>query len=120
MNTDTKILLRNAERAAGMGDLDFDYAEREGHGFYHGTRLPMPQGVLMAAMHTYWNPDTDSGDSRDLQVKLKISLEWDEEMNRWEASKSVGFRTIVKFDTDPNMAVLLVAAELGKAMKEGE
>jgi hypothetical protein len=67
-------LLELAAKAAGIGPLDFDYAKHEGHEFYWGPRLPMPQGVLMAAMHTYWNPIDDNGDAFRLAVKLKLHL----------------------------------------------
>ena len=102
MTTEIKILLENAARAAGI-ELKYDT--------FGNSENPERE-------YNYWNPIIDSGDSRDLQTALKMELWWDEEMNRWEARKSVGFRTIVKFDTNPNMAVLLVASELGKQMKE--
>jgi len=116
MNSD-KELLELAARAANMGKLDFDYPEREGHGWHMGPRLPMPTGVLMAAMHSYWNPDTDDGDNRRLQVALKISLDWHKDM--WTASHYVDGVLTDADHTDPKMAILLVAAEIGKSMKEG-
>jgi len=75
MKTDRE-LLELAAKAAGIGPLDFDYASREIHGFYFGPRLPMPQGVLMAAMHTYWNPLTDDGDALRLAVKLTMMIDY--------------------------------------------
>lgn len=71
---DDKELLELAAKAAEVGPLDFDYPEREGHGFYMGPRLPMPQGVLMAAMWTYWNPLEDDGDALRLAVKLELDI----------------------------------------------
>ena len=67
-------LLELAARAAGIGPLDFEYPKREGHGMYFGPRLPMPQRVLMAAMHTYWNPLADNGDALRLAVKLELII----------------------------------------------
>jgi hypothetical protein len=73
MRTDRE-LLELAAKAASIGPLDFDYAEREGHGFHMGPRLPMPQGVLMAAMWTYWNPLDDDADALCLAVKCGIDV----------------------------------------------
>lgn len=78
MKTDRE-LLEFAAKAAGVGPLDFDYAKREAHGMYVGPRLPMPQGVLMAAMWTYWNPLEKKSDALELIVKLHIDLEWQED-----------------------------------------
>lgn len=74
--TDTadKEQLKLAAKAAGIGPLDFDYPEREGHGMYFGPRLPMPQGVIMAANHAYWSPRTDDGDAFRLQAKLRFTV----------------------------------------------
>lgn len=71
-------LLELAAKAAGIGPLDFDYAKREGHGLYFGPRLPMPQGVFMAATYSYWNPLASDADALRLAVKLKISLHHDD------------------------------------------
>lgn len=67
-------LLDKAAKAAGIGPLDFDYAKREGHGLYLGPRLPMPQGVVMGAMWTHWNPLKNDGDALRLAVQLHISI----------------------------------------------
>ena len=72
MSDDELLVL--AAKAAGIGPLDFDYAKREGHGFYVGPRLPMPNGVLMAAMYTYWRPLEDDGDALRLAVKLGLAI----------------------------------------------
>lgn len=69
-------LVELAAKAAGVGPLDFDYAEREGHEFYFGPRLPMPQGVLMAAMWTYWNPLADDGDEARLEAACSLNVIW--------------------------------------------
>jgi hypothetical protein len=63
-------LLELAAKAAGVTGLDFDYAEREGHGLYFGPRLPAPTGVVQAMNHTYWNPLDNDGDALRLAVKL--------------------------------------------------
>lgn len=70
-------LLQKAAKAADVGPLDFDYAEREGHNMYFGPRLPLPEGVFMAAMYKYWNPLEDDGDALRLAVKLNIAVGWD-------------------------------------------
>lgn len=67
-------LLELAAKAACIGPLDFDYPEIEGHEFYLVPRLPMPQGVLMAAMHTYWNPLEGDGDAFSLSVSMNIMI----------------------------------------------
>ncbi len=72
-------LLELAAKAAGIGPLDFDYAQREGHGMYFGPRLPLPQNVLMAANYTYWSPLTDDGDALRLAVKLRIDIQFNTE-----------------------------------------
>lgn len=98
-------LLELAAKAAGIGPLDFDYAEREGHKFYFGPRLPLPQGIFMAAMHRYWNPLTDDGDAFRLLVKCGLTADVD----------------IVK--DNPNdtcnalrRAIVRAAAEIGRSM----
>lgn len=73
MKTDRE-LLEFAAKAAGIGPLDFDYAKREAHGMYFGPRLPMPQGVLMAAMWTYWRPLEDGDDALKLAVQLYLDI----------------------------------------------
>jgi len=70
-----KELLELAAKAAGIGPLDFDYAQREGHGLYFGPRLPLPQGVLMAANYTYWSPLTDDGDALRLAIRVGILID---------------------------------------------
>ena len=70
-----------------------------------------------------WNPDTDDGDSRRLQVALKIDLVWDCFDKLWEAIFYDGdtseYSQLHK-DPDPKRAVLLVAAAIGEAIiKEG-
>jgi hypothetical protein len=73
MKTDRELLIL-AGKASGMPNLDFDYPERDGHNMYFGPRLPMPEGVLMAAMHTYWDPLTSDGDALRLAVQLEIEI----------------------------------------------
>lgn len=65
-----------------------------------------------------WNPLTDDGDNRRLQVKLKMGLipveggGWD--ATTWDAE--TGEETVWACDTDPNRAVVRAAAELGRAV----
>lgn len=119
MSTDRE-LLELAAKAAGMGTLNFDYAKREGHCFYFGPRLPMPQGVLMAAMHTYWNPLTDDGDALRLAVRLRIQVEqWPDEDGKGEYC-SCGDAIIEDHGEDDlaatRRAIVRAAAEIGRAM----
>lgn len=111
-----------AAKAVGIGPLDFDYAEREGHGFYCGPRLPMPQGVLMAAMWSYWDPLNDDGDALRLAVKLGFGF---------DVLYGSGITMVYKGNLvtikephaeDPfaatRRAIVRAAAEIGKAMPE--
>jgi hypothetical protein len=119
-------LLEFAAKAAGIGPLDFDYAEREGHGFYFGPRLPMPQGVLMAAKHTYWNPLEDGGNALSLAVMLSQTCRLASfEITITNGSACAGFRhpdigPEWGYDADPFAAtcraIVLAAAEIGKGM----
>jgi len=107
MTTNTKELLELAALAVGW-ELDWT-AE---------AMFLNPYNVYLSA---FWNPATNSGDSLDLQVKLRISLTYNTD-GTWTAYALAddGFVGINCDAADPNMAVLLVAAELGKAMiKEG-
>jgi hypothetical protein len=70
-------LLELAAKAAGIGPLDFDYCEREGHDFYFGPRLPMREGVIMAAMHTYWDPQRNDSDAMGIAVALGMTVDFD-------------------------------------------
>jgi len=111
MNTDTKTLLQNAARAIGyrihVWHLDENDDEIGCTCSHPGKNLPKFN----------WLPATNSGDSRDLQVRLKISLETSG--TGWIASKYDGAgRTLGFVGPDPNMAVLIVASKLGKQMKE--
>lgn len=99
--------LELAAKAAGLGPLDFDYAEREGHGLYIGPRLPMPTGVVMAAMHRYWRPLADDGDALRLAVAIpSLNLQWviaeayqaaDTEAMRLDYVRRAIFRVAVEF-----------------------
>jgi hypothetical protein len=121
-------LLELAAKAAGVGPLDFDYAEREGHGFYMGPRLPMPHGVLMAAMWTYWNPLTDDGDALRLAVKLRLSVSTPHGNYRAFAQSQDRQRGVDANCGDPSLditdplaatrrAIVRAAAEIGRAAK---
>ena len=116
--TDTKELLQLAALAAGI-EID-EFLPLNG-GAWAYTK---DSDVNSDGEHCIfkWQPHTNSGDSRDLQVKLKISLEWVEDFDgdRWDASIWNGDSWLHRAHTDPNMAVLIVASELGKAMKENE
>ena len=102
MTTEIKTLLQNAARAAGIEvDLTEPIEASLGFGWFE------------------WNPATNSGDSRDLQVKLKIDLCWNELEKKWNAGFFNQVEWIEFVHPDPNMAVLLDASAIGEAMKEG-
>jgi len=63
----------------------------------------------------YWKPHLDDGDSRRLQVALKISLNWNTHALQWCAYDVKA--QIVRYDHDPKRAVLFVAAVIGEKMK---
>lgn len=75
----------------------------------------------------YWNPRTDDGDSRRLQVKLRIDMSWGKGVVRAERRSldDEDIDTDVYFD--PTIegddlracreAVLAVAVQIGKGMK---
>lgn len=111
-------LLDLAAKAAGIGPLDWDYSQREGHGLNLGARLPMPTGVLMAAIHTYWSPLTDDGDALRLAVKLGIDVCFG--ANYVIARGSVQIPTVNNAN-DPcaatRHAIVRAAAEIGRAMQ---
>lgn len=108
-------LLELAAKAAGIGPLDFDYATREGHGFYFGPRLPMPQGVFMAATWTYWDPITNDADALRLAVKLRLHVDtWDGFVQVFHESGGVS-ETFYGSDSyaATRRAIVRAAAELG-------
>jgi len=66
-----------------------------------------------------WKPHLDDGDSRRLQVALKIDLVFDYFENKWEALFYDGAQSEYsefESDPDPKRAVLLVAAAIGEKM----
>lgn len=109
-------LLELAAKAGDMGELDFDYCEREGHGFYMGPRLPMPKGVLMAANWSHWNPLTDDGDALRLAGELLLSVSIDsgytvvvdqQERTTYETAHGLAAT---------RRAIVRAAAEIGRSM----
>lgn len=122
-------MLEFAAKAAGIGPLDFDYASRESHGMYFGPRLPMPQGVVMAAMHTYWRPEEDDGDSMRLAAATGLQVNFNYRTGRDERA---GVGVWISGDTSPfpsfwtadakdinavaRQTILRAAATIGKAM----
>lgn len=121
MKTDRELLVL-ASKALGNGPLDFDYPERDGHGMYLGPRLPMKQGVLTAAMWTYWNPLDDDGDASHLAVALGIGQVhhqgWGQVMH-----PSLAERIDFEYGNDKfaatRRAIVLAAAIIGAAMERG-
>lgn len=110
-----------------MGPLDFDYAAREGHQFYMGPRLPMLQGVIMAAIYTYWTPLTDDGDALRLAVKLQFDISHNHPADQelWVCVDYLGSKGTVfveVFDDESlrlaatRRVIFRAAAEIGKAL----
>lgn len=106
-----KELLEAAARAAGYWSAEFKCADK----------LPRPG----------WNPLTDDGDSRRLQVKLRIHLEFAKrlgakEYDRVQASPAgMGhLAEVVMFGNDEDaavrLAVLRVAVSIGQAQGDGK
>ena len=121
MTTEIKTLLENAARAAGI-EIVFNAWVTSCDSPYIAPKT-QHEADFIGHEHTLWNPATNSGDSRDLQVALKISLchaSYDSEKEGWIATRFISGNVINFHDTDPNMAVLLVASAIGAAMKEGE
>lgn len=71
--TSDRTLLELAARSIGFYELDFDYPAREGMPFL-GPRLPLPQGIVMGTMYTYWNPLTNDGDALRLACDLGLHV----------------------------------------------
>lgn len=117
--TEQRELLELAAKAAGIGPLDFDYAMREGHGFYFGPRLPMPQGVLMAATHTYWTPLTDDGDALRLAVKLNFLIDVDRNSTEAGGFGTHGFHA-EPHGSDPYAATRRAIVRAAAAIAKGE
>ena len=113
MSAADKELLELAAKAAEIGPLDFDYAEQEGHGLYFGPRLPMPTGVMMAAMHRYWNPLIDDGDALRLAAKLGMDVCLRPSVAYVYADMP---NQDVMTDSCYRRAITLAAAEIGRAM----
>lgn len=117
-------LLELAAKAAGIGPLDFDYTSREKHSFYFGPRLPIQEGVLVAARHRYWHPLADDGDALRLAVSLGIRIA--PEANGGDvaaASATRDFIGQVSVEVHGNdryaatrRAIVRCAADIGKAM----
>lgn len=118
-------ILELAAKSAGIGPLDFDYATREGHFIDSGPRLPLPQGVLIAAMYTYWNPIDDDGDALRLAAQVGLSISpsgFDDEVDAWIDGEPAQNATASWEEHDGDkaaawrMAIVCAAAEIGKAM----
>ncbi len=111
MTPEIKTLLENAAKA--LGDKNIIKGIFPAFQRYLGENEELGCGVFVE-----WNPITNSGDSRDLQVKLKISLCSVDDI--WNAYCFNKYDEIAASEehTDPNIAVLLVASAIGAALKE--
>ena len=96
--TTDRELLELAAKAAG-----YEYAK---HGGY----------IVVDGIPGNWNPLTDDGDNRRLQVALKVGLVPIEDGGwaciTWDHDDQVTLAA----DLDPNRAVVRAAAAIGKAM----
>lgn len=109
-------LLELAAKAAEIGPLDFDYPTRESNGMYFGPRLPTPSGVIMAMTYRYWNPLEDDGDAFRLALKLRIQIEYVDEMDSVMCSLpgSMGATSVAAIgDVELRYAIVQAAAQLG-------
>lgn len=115
-------LLELAGKAANVGKLDFDYPSREKHGMYFGPRLPLPEGVLMAAMYVYWNPLESDADAFKLAANLRLLVSPGKHKGDGctVESQRDGIAGCTAFRDDPceqmRVAITCVAAEIGKTM----
>ncbi len=109
-------MLELAAKAGGINGLDFDYAEKEGFGYF-GPRLPAMSGIC-AQIHRYWDPLRDDGDALRLAVKLHMQVSVTTESCRAETLPCLGVRVN---DSDENLAtrraVVMAAAAVGREMK---
>ena len=113
MNEITRQHLEDAARAAGIA-LEWDGDPAEWQPMYYEGKT----------YHT-WEPDTDDGDSRRLQIAVRMSLV----VGGSSAAAGLGLHhaRLVRHDGTPDdaaraarEAVVLCAAEVGKRMREGE
>lgn len=102
-------LLEAAAKAAGI-----EYRPESG---YRVTGL----GATGMRHLERWNPLTDDGDNRRLQIKLNLGLVPQEEGD-WVCITydSEGDEVVLAVDADPNRAVTRAAAEIGRARDGGE
>lgn len=105
MSNTERELLKLAAKAAGIADGDFFY--------------DMERGKV-------WNPRDDDGDSRRLQVKLRLTVMFDDRDNVQVSAADAGAEHCKAFamesignnpDAAVRLAVLRAAAEIGKAME---
>lgn len=107
-------LLELAAKAAGI-------EVRRGEGWQSDMlfrRVKKPSSPLVAGVH--WNPLDDDGDSRLLQVALRLTLCMHSDGAAMCVSGDGKHGVEVRDQADPaanaRMAVLLLAAEIGKGM----
>lgn len=109
---DDRELLEMAAKAAGIEGLDFDYAQREGHGLYFGPRL-QPASGIQAMCHRYWRPLEDDGDALRLALSCPgLDLKW-VITEAWQAADDEAERAAYV-----RRAITETLARIGQAMQE--
>ena len=104
-------MLELAAKAYGINGLDFDYAEKEGFGYF-GPRLPAMSGIC-AQIHRYWNPLEDDGDALRLAVTLSFIDDGD-----WPAvTNEIYTHCNGDWFAATRRAITIAAAKIGKDMK---
>ena len=117
-------LLELAAKAVGITGLDFDYCEREDHGFYFGPRLPASMGI-QAMCHKYWCPVDDDGDAFRLAAYLRLEVIPGKHAGdgcivnsrRHEIPGVTVFRDSKDMAEQMRRAIVMAAAEIGKTMQ---
>lgn len=116
-------LLELAAKAAGMYVLPADkpWPRDADAGWFFCEHGPRGAGMNGLKQHGFWNPRTDDGDSRRLQVKLLLTVavrphECEVFDDDGECLSSVSIHEGVDPEDATRYAVLQAAAAIGKAM----
>jgi hypothetical protein len=90
---------------------------------WNAKRLEREPPIISLVTHrddelhgTAWNPLEDDGDAFRLAVKLEIRFGYDPQNDDFAASASNASHRFSGADKDPRRIIVLIAAEIGKAM----